>query len=339
MWLVICVDGDTIKLQENPVLLHKHLKTSQLTLNIMSAKEIWKPVHPLKYSKNYQISNLGRVRNTKTKYVLKSNSKRSGYNSVWFSVKGEGIAYKIHQLVAHAFIPKPKNAKKNLVNHIDGDKLNNVLTNLEWVTAKENVDHGFKTGLTKSLQRKVDQYDKNGKFIKTFNSLKEAKEETGIDDGTIVKVCKGRRNHAGGYIWKYHVIHDREKPDLNPPKRKKDLEDYPDYYVTDDGRVFSKRYKKYMKPHKNADGYLHIQVTKNKVKKDYLIHRLVATAFLDNSDDKPTVNHKNKLKTDNRVENLEWSTYSENARHNIKVDQLKKEIKEAIKVRKTKSTK
>ncbi len=282
-------------------------------------KEIWKPVHIEKYENRYMISNFGNVKNAETNYVLSTGNLRSGYRSTTLYNNGKNKAFKVHILVANAFLEKPKNKNKKWVNHKDGNKLNNHIDNLEWVTPRENVIHGFKTGLIKSLERKVCQYTKEGNLIKTFNSIKEAYEETGIRGEGIVKVCRGYRNTAGGYVWKYFKIYDREKLDENKPKLQKQIKDFPNYYVTDDGRVLSKRYKKYLKPHKNADGYFHVQLNKvvdgKRITKDYLIHRLIALAFIDNPENKPTINHINSIKTDNRLENLEWTTHSENAFH------------------------
>ena len=88
-----------------------------------------------------------------------------------------------------------------------------------------------------------------------------------------------------------------------------------DYFVTKDGRVFSKRKFSYLTELKLSrgghKGYLKVRVNK----KDMFVHRLVAIAYLENPNNKETVNHINGIKDDNRLENLEWSTRSENSQH------------------------
>ena len=71
----------------------------------------------------------------------------TGYKIVWMNIKGKQKHYYLHRLIAEAFIPNPDN--KPQVNHIDGNKTNNNVENLEWVTSKENVHHAIRTGLMK----------------------------------------------------------------------------------------------------------------------------------------------------------------------------------------------
>ena len=102
--------------------------------------------------------------------------------------------------------------------------------------------------------------------------------------------------------------------------RAKQINGFPNYYITDTGNAYSRfgRFRK-LKPMKNRHGYLAVRVYKNNKQTYKLISRLVAEAFIPNPKNKPQVNHKNGVRIDNRVENLEWATCSENVRHSYHV--------------------
>lgn len=108
----------------------------------------------------------------------------------------------------------------------------------------------------------------------------------------------------------------------------KTIEAYKHYTVNELGQVSSKdrmivtidgksyfRKGKLLKPKKHKDGYLFVTLTKEKIKKNFYVHRLVAEAFIPNPENKPQVNHINGNKTDNTISNLEWVTNAENSRH------------------------
>lgn len=102
------------------------------------------------------------------------------------------------------------------------------------------------------------------------------------------------------------------------------------YAITKDGRIFSYPRKgrgghdgKWMKLQKGTDGYMHVVLTKNKIKTNYLVHRLLGFAFLTTQPQKDFINHKNGIKTDNRIENIEWCTKSENTHHAFATGLLK----------------
>lgn len=131
-------------------------------------KEIWKETN----ISGYFISNLGHVRGRSGKIMKPYLNKTTGYYT--FSIhpegrKGKAILFRIHRLVAEAFIPNPNNFPE--VNHIDGNKLNNHVTNLEWCTAKYNTLHAFKNGLAKAKRGwyhdKSKLTEKDVKYIKS----------------------------------------------------------------------------------------------------------------------------------------------------------------------------
>lgn len=112
-------------------------------------EEVWKKIDDY----NYEVSNQGRVRNISTKKVLKEQLHGQKYYRVNLFKDGKIHHYKIHRLVALAFIHNPDN--KPEVNHKDGNKLNNDVNNLEWVTGEENVEHALQTGLIKRLDKET----------------------------------------------------------------------------------------------------------------------------------------------------------------------------------------
>lgn len=169
--------------------------------------EIWKDIRG--YEGKYQVSNCGRVKSLLKWYplqkryvqrekILKPSIMTKGYLGVKLCLNNERT-FKLHRLVAEAFIPNPEN--KPQVNHINGDKTDNSVENLEWCTNKENSQHSHTTGL--QPPKKVIQYDLEGKFIKEWNSIKEAQEQ--LRCSHISMCCRGYKQYrtAGGYIWKY----------------------------------------------------------------------------------------------------------------------------------------
>ena len=131
--------------------------------------------------------------------------KSCGYLIVTLCHEGVRKNKRVHRLIAESFIPNPQN--KAHVNHIDGNKLNNTITNLEWNTPKENTNHSIKLGLhdpSRLRNSAVIQICKDsGKTIAEFFSIHEAERSTGIANQNIWKVCNGKRKTAGNYVWAY----------------------------------------------------------------------------------------------------------------------------------------
>ncbi len=260
----------------------------------------------------FQVSNLGRVRSKINKHIY-ATTLRCGYASL----KIKNKTYRVHRLVAKAFI-KNTDPGKTIVNHIDGKKLNNKFDNLEWSTIKLNNAHAYETGLNKRTTRAVLQLDLyEDKIIQRFESLKEAKEKTGIDDGSICSVCKGKVHKAGGFRWRFADVNPNEHHDeILDISEFVPLQGYPHHMISKKGEIYSIRYKKIMKDQKRDDDYYQISISYNKKKHTFLVHVLVAIHFCKKPDiinnEILEVDHIDGNKTNYHAENLEWVTHSEN---------------------------
>lgn len=126
-------------------------------------KEIWKDI--IEYENFYLVSNLGRIKSLRTTAIKKNSFNKKRYNIVSLSKFGEQKTKIVHRLVAQAFIPNPNNLPQ--VNHKDGNKQNNRVDNLEWVTNRENRDHAIKNGLVANTRG-----IKNGMSILTETEVK-----------------------------------------------------------------------------------------------------------------------------------------------------------------------
>ena len=271
-------------------------------------EEIWKDIDEFD---GYMVSNMGNVksfRQSKDGKLLKQTDDGAGYMTLNITNISGPKVFKVHRLVAQAFLDKSEIDKK-LVNHKNGIKNDNRLSNLEWMNHQENTKHAIENELTVHATHKVSQFTINGVFIKNFDSIKQAAEVTNCSRSCISNVCRGITKTTGGFVWKYTDI-------VNTHVTEPDgiiLPEFNGYIITNDGKVYSKRRRIFLLPSIKR-GYEKVRLHD---KIDMLIHRLVAIAYLPNSDpNKYTiVNHIDFNKRNNHVSNLEWVTLQENSIH------------------------
>lgn len=181
--------------------------------NLSISKEIFKYIN-----RSYQISRLGNVKmlSKQDRIGRRINEKilgqfiSNGYYFVWMKRTcgcGRQKAY-VHRLLLKAFVPNPKN--KPCCNHMDGNKLNNSLPNLEWCTYAENNQHAHDNklivlpkGKEHPRHKKLGQYDMDGNIIKIWYGLRACARTLGVKYQQIAAVIYGKRNHFHGFKWKY----------------------------------------------------------------------------------------------------------------------------------------
>lgn len=149
-------------------------------------------------SKDRAVSQMGRVRSYTRKMkgkIIKPGILNGGYAVVWLRVNGVTKAMTVHRLVAKAFFGESVLD----VNHKDGNRLNNRLDNLEYLTRSKNIEHSYRELGHKSVQRKRVVCVETGEM---FDSIKEAAEAKGINRISIGHVLAGRYKMAGGLRWK-----------------------------------------------------------------------------------------------------------------------------------------
>lgn len=155
--------------------------------------EVWRDIKG--FEGLYQVSNLGRVKSLKCgkEKILKPGKTTCGYLQVILSKDGKTKAYKVHRLVANTFIPNPNNLET--VNHINEDKTDNRVENLEWMNYKDNKRYSSAVA--------VNQYTLDGKFIRTWDCMNEIHIQLGFSQGGIWFCCQGKRKSSHGFIWRY----------------------------------------------------------------------------------------------------------------------------------------
>lgn len=184
--------------------------------------EEWRDIEG--YEGYYQVSNIGNVRSLDRTLKgrdgvwyphkgvkMKPTTNKNGYQYVVLKKDGTFKGFTVHGLVARAFLER--DPLRTEINHKDGIKTNNNVSNLEWVTHSENEKHAIKNGLVdfdqirkigiEKRKKRVKQIDASGNVIAVYKSATDASKALGIYRRSIARCCAGEYKHAGGYRWQF----------------------------------------------------------------------------------------------------------------------------------------
>ena len=288
----------------------------------MAVTEVWKQFRD---NDNYEVSSFGKIKNKKTGRLLKPANK-GGYLYVGLSLNCIKRSYALHRIVAITFLSNPEN--KPHVNHLDKNKVNNNISNLEWVTALENNIHKSNGVIQTTNQNlKIWRVEQNtNEKLQLYNSIQEAAKwcvDNGYSSseysikGNISNAIRGVYSKSSGFKWclaEQLIMENEIWKNVNI-----DNNEFIDYFVSNLGRFKNSKgiIMENYKPHHS--GYIYVRVNKEK----YALHRLVASTFITNLENKPFVNHIDGNKINNSVDNLEWVTCKENNQHNHNIGLIK----------------
>lgn len=331
----------------------------------------------------YYASDLGLIYSTKKGSFKEKKfyEAKDGYSTVGLTPNGgKHGRFKAHRMIALTWLPNPDNLPT--VNHINFDKRDNRVENLEWASHTDQINHNHKHGRSKTTARAVVQadedgnliaefesmtdaafqtglrvscisavclgkqrmtggyvwyykdefkgqkmrkygncktvlqYETDGEFVRTFESVNEAAAHVGCNASTLATACRGKQATCMGYVWKYEQKEKKEDPEEKYKKWKR-IPGYSKYRISKDGQVYSSISKRLLKATKSEGERMtvHMKPDDRKKGKPEYIHRLVALAYLPNPENHPIINHIDGDPSNNIVDNLEWCSYSHNSKH------------------------
>jgi len=287
--------------------------------------EVWKNIP---YFSKYQISSYGNIKNIINNKLLKPHIKNSYYSVALFDDTGKRKGMLIHRLVAISFLPNDEN--KLTVNHKDHNTLNNKLDNLEWAShLEQNIHKNYPPKEKQELisSRKTLLHNKTTNEDLTFDTMVYAckyiydntpnvftKYETFDNAKSTLKskVCQAIKNNT--LLFEKYTLSYLQEETIDDEVWKEIPSDLIDgkesCYVSSKGRCKNKKGR-------ITSGYLHTNgYTKVPLhRKAYAIHRLIASVFIPNIENKEHVNHKDGNKQNNSIDNLEWISRSDNCIH------------------------
>ena len=165
-----------------------------------NSNEIWRDIAG--YEGLYKVSTEGNIKSIKRNKLLSLYTNHGGYKKVDLCKNNTRKHYSVHRLVAQAFIPNPDNLPQ--VNHKDEDKSNNCVSNLEWITHKDNCIYGTRLErMSKTRSKPIIQLSLDGTFIREWDSTREAAKFIGCFRQNINNCLRGVTKTAYGYKWRY----------------------------------------------------------------------------------------------------------------------------------------
>jgi hypothetical protein len=316
-------------------------------------RERWLPVPDEPYNKSFMVSNKGQIKNINTgniKTLLLNDS--TGYYAIRLDVgkKYKKITYQIHQLVAKMFLGEcPDN---HYVVHKDSNKENNSVSNLIYMSASnsrkrylenKNVVKKSKDSSSSEFSSDSDsESESESELVKKVIPKKIIKQDSisESESGSKDKYCllkdfKSLQEQFKSLQEQVKTLQQNNKPNIQKPEiqvepvieipnnpNRKTIPDFKRYEIDKTGKVYIKGKDCIKQPFGLPSGYVRISLTadgdNSKLTKKFYVHRLVAEVWIPNPKNLPFINHINSNKQDNRVENLEWCTASQNMLHNSK---------------------
>lgn len=250
----------------------------------------------------YFVSTRGRIRGLKGKIFNGKPNARTGYVLCWIKKStGQDVSMSVHILVARTFIPNPDN--RPVVNHINGNRCDNQVNNLNWATHSENSGCMKLNKISPDNTRKVAQFDTDGQLTKVWDSLIEAAASIQANYKTMSRICRNNSIYCG-YKWKYVDTDEIEGEEWRSVFFNSTIIQASNWgrIKSDKGRIIGS----------DGDGYLRVAIKGHKA----CVHRLVCQAWkpIENPE-MFMVNHIDNNGLNNRIENLEWVTSSGNVSH------------------------
>jgi hypothetical protein len=247
---------------------------------------IWKVIEEFP---NYQISDTGIVKNRTMGNWIKIHLNKQYYSISLYDYSNKRTKHlKIHRLIAIHFIPNPNNY--DIVDHIDGNKLNNEISNLRWCTQSTNVENWH---LNRTNYNKINQYDLKNNLLKTWDSVADIVKELKFNKNSIYGCCSGFTKTHKKFIWKYENQDRKQQIKSNSNINLSDYvsigrindDNFPNYYISKDGtKIINKKKLKEITFFIKDNTYKRVFLYNDKkVKKPLYVHKIIDIVLTDDN--------------------------------------------------------